>query len=78
MNDDVKETKTFDKAVSKVIDPVILNLFQDLNSLFVRSRNKFGMTRFACILTYEAASLFHRILHLANLPPGYQFDIVFF
>jgi len=45
-----KETKTFDKAVSKVIDPVILNLFQDLNSLFVRSRNKFGMTRSACIL----------------------------
>ena len=34
----------FCEAVSKVIEPVILNLFQDPNALYVRSRNKFGMT----------------------------------
>ncbi len=32
------------EADSKVIDPVILNLFQDPNALYRRSRNKFGMT----------------------------------
>jgi len=44
------------EAVSKVIDPVILNLFQDPNALYIRSRNKFGMTKFASILTFETAS----------------------
>jgi hypothetical protein len=32
------------EAISKVIVPVILNLFQDLNAPLSRSRNKFGMT----------------------------------
>jgi len=44
------------EVVSKVIDPVILNLFQDLNALYIRSRNKFGMTRSTRILTFETAS----------------------
>jgi hypothetical protein len=35
---------------------VILNLFQDPNELYNRSRNKFGMTRFAIVLTFESAS----------------------
>jgi hypothetical protein len=46
----------YNEAVSKVIDPVILNLFQDHNALYFRSRNKFGMTRFASVLTFEIAS----------------------
>jgi hypothetical protein len=44
------------KAVSKVNDLVILHLFQDPNTLYIRSRNKFGMTRFASILTFETAT----------------------
>jgi len=43
-------------AVSKVIDPVILNWFQDDNALYIRSRNKFGMTKFAISLTLDTAS----------------------
>ncbi len=37
------------EAVSKVVYPVILNLFQDLNALIVRFRNKFGMTGIAIL-----------------------------
>jgi len=48
----------FKEVVLKVIDHVILNLFQDPNALYIRSRNKFGMTRFASILTFEIASFF--------------------
>jgi hypothetical protein len=44
------------EVVSKVIDPVILNLLQDLNALYIRSRNKFGMTRSTIILTFETVS----------------------
>jgi hypothetical protein len=33
-------------------------LVQDPNVLYIRSRNKFGMTRFASFLTFETASLF--------------------
>jgi hypothetical protein len=46
----------FNEAVSKVIDTVILNLFQDPNIFDIRSRNKFGMTRLAAILTFETVS----------------------
>lgn len=41
------------EAVKEVIDPVILNLFQDLNAWDLRPRNKFGVTRFARILIFE-------------------------
>ncbi|MBA4408433.1 MAG: hypothetical protein C0397_03300 [Odoribacter sp.] len=44
------------EAVYKVIDPVILNLFQDPNALYFRPRNKFGVTKFTSILTFETAS----------------------
>ena len=33
-----------EESVSKVINSFILNLFQDLNALYIRSRNEFGMT----------------------------------
>jgi len=46
------------EAVSKVIDPVILNLFQDPKALYIRSRNKLGMTRSASILTFDTASFY--------------------
>jgi hypothetical protein len=42
-------------AVLKVIDPVILNWFQDPKALHVRSRNEFGMTQSASILTFDTA-----------------------
>jgi len=43
------------EVVSKVIDPVILNLFQDPNALHIRSRNKFGMTMSTSVSTFETA-----------------------
>ena len=40
---------TDDINISEVINPVILNLFQDLNELNVRLRNKLGATGLAYI-----------------------------
>jgi len=48
--------KIKNEALSKVIYLVNLNLFQDPNELYIRSRNKFGMTRFTIVLTFESAS----------------------
>ncbi len=42
----------FREAVSKVIDRVILNLFQDPIALNIRPRNKFGVTGSSINLTY--------------------------
>ena len=50
------EMGSLKEAVSKVIDPVILNLFQDPNALYIRSRNKFGMTKIANVLTFDIVS----------------------
>jgi len=43
------------EVVSKVIDHVILNLFQDPNALYVRPRNKFGVTGLSSFLTFKTA-----------------------
>lgn len=43
------ENTNQNETVSKVIDLVILKLFQDINALYIRSQNKFGMTRSVCI-----------------------------
>ena len=56
------------EAVSKVIERVILNLFQNPNILYVRPRNKFGVTRSARILTFDTASL--------GVPQNYFYIIV--
>lgn len=45
----IPENTNQDKTVSKVIDFVILKLFQDINALYIRSRNKFGMTQSVCM-----------------------------
>jgi len=47
----------FKEVVSKVIDYVILNLFQDPNALNVRPRNKFGVTGLSSFLTFQTAYL---------------------
>jgi len=37
------------------IDPVILNLLQDLSAFNIRPRNKFGVTRITSILTFMSS-----------------------
>jgi len=54
------------EVVSKVIDYVILNLFQDPNALNGRPRNKFGVTGLLSFLTFKTASPPARCLFLSS------------
>jgi len=65
----------FCEAVSKGIDSVILNLFQDPNAFYIRSRNKFGMTRFASILPFETASGFISPAKLPGAAPEHSVSL---
>jgi len=56
MNMNKKLAAVLSDVASKVIGPVILNLFQDPNPIYVRPRNEFGVTRSASISTFETTS----------------------